>query len=155
MAKAMDVSHIAAYLFIIGLIVAIVAGLYTGFQGLGANARAWISIVLIVIGVAIGALMITSKKIEEEIYGILLVSLVLLVASQFNVFASLDTAVNNLGGALDCMVSNIAVFAGAAIIVLAVRTITHFHVSKIRKWMAPFISLVLVVSRFLDLYPFE
>ena len=136
MAKKMDVSHIAGYLFIIGLIVAIIAGLYTGFEGLGAgsNTQAWISIVLIIMGVVIGALMITSKKIEEEIYGILLVSLVLLVLSQFagGLFTSLNTAVNNLGAALNCMVTNIAVFAGAAIIVLAVRTITHFHISKIR-----------------------
>jgi hypothetical protein len=136
MAKKMDVSHIAGYLFIIGLIVAIIAGLYAGFEGLGAgsNTQAWISIVLIIIGVVIGALMITSKKIEEEIYGILLVSLVLLVLSQFTpgIFSSLNTAVSNLGNALDCVVTNIAVFAGAAIIVLAVRTITHFHISKIR-----------------------
>ena len=34
MAKKMDVSHIAGYLFIIGLIVAIIAGLYAGFEGL-------------------------------------------------------------------------------------------------------------------------
>jgi len=135
MAKKTDVSHIAGYLFIIGLIVAIIAGLYVGFEALqGSNTQAWISIVLIIMGVVIGALMITSKKIEEEIYGILLVSLVLLVLSQFagGLFTSLNTAVNNLGAALNCMVTNIAVFAGAAIIVLAVRTITHFHISKIR-----------------------
>jgi uncharacterized membrane protein len=135
MAKKMDVSHIAGYLFIIGLIVAIIAGLYVGFEALqGSSRQAWISIVLIVLGVVIGTLMITSKKIEEEIYGILLVSLVLLVLSQFTpgIFSSLNTAVSNLGGALDCVVTNIAVFAGAAIIVLAVRTITHFHISKIR-----------------------
>jgi len=129
----MDVSHIAAYLFIITLIVAVIAGLYVGLEGLrGSTTQAWISIVLVVLGVVIGALMITSKKIEEEIYVILLVTLVLLVASQFNVFASLDTAVTNLGAALDCVVTDIAAFSGAGIIVLAIRTITHFHVSKIR-----------------------
>lgn len=135
MAKKMDVSHIAGYLFIIGLVIAVIAGLYAGFEGLGVNTQAWISTLLVVLGVVIGALMITSKKIEEEIYGILLVSLVLLVLSQFagGIFTSLNTAVNNLGTALNCMVTNIAVFAGAAIIVLAVRTITHFHVSKITK----------------------
>jgi hypothetical protein len=122
----------AAYLFVIGLIVAVITGLYAGFEGIAANTQAWISIVLVVLGVVIGALMVTSKKIEEEIYVILLVTLVLLVASQFGVFTSLDTAINNLGAALNCMVTNIAVFSGAAIIVLAVRTITHFHVSKIR-----------------------
>lgn len=128
----MDVSHIAGYIFIICLIVAVIAGLYVGFEGLRATStQAWISIILVVLGVVIGALMITSKKIEEEIYVILLVTLTLLVASQFNVFASFDTAVTNLGAALDCVVTNIAAFSGAAIIVLAIRTITHFHVSKI------------------------
>jgi hypothetical protein len=133
MAKRMDVSHISGYLFIIGLIVAIIAGLYAGFEGLAVNTQAWISIVLIIMGVVIGALMITSKKVEEEIYGIVLVSLVLLVASQFGIFNSLGLAgYTNWMNALNGMVNNIAVFAGAAIIVLAVRTITHFHISKIR-----------------------
>jgi hypothetical protein len=134
MAKTMDVSHVAGYLFVVGLIVAIIAGLYVGFKGLvpGSTEQVWTTISLVVLGVVIGALMITSKKIEEEIYVILLVTLALLVASQLNIFASLNTAVNNLGGALDCVVTNIAAFSGAAIIVLAVRTITHFHVSKIR-----------------------
>jgi hypothetical protein len=113
--------------------VAIIAGLYAGFEGLAVNTQAWISIVLIIMGVVIGALMITSKKVEEEIYGIVLVSLVLLVASQFGIFNSLGLAgYTNWMIALNGMVNNIAVFAGAAIIVLAVRTITHFHISKIR-----------------------
>lgn len=47
MAKKMDVSHVAGYLFIVGLIVAIIAGLYAGFEGIAANTQAWISIVLI------------------------------------------------------------------------------------------------------------
>ena len=103
----------------------------------------WISIVLVVLGVVIGALMITSKKIEEEIYVVLLVTLVLLVASQFGVFNSFGTAeYTSWANALNGLVTNIVVFSGAAIIVLAVRTITHFHVSKITKWVAPFISLV-------------
>ena len=127
----MDVSHIAGYLFIICLIVAVIAGLYVGFAGVAASTRDWISIVLGVVGVVIGVLMMTSKKIEEEIYVVLLVTLVLLVASQFT-FASLNTAYNNLGTALHCVVTNIATFAGAAIIVLAIKTITHFHVKKIR-----------------------
>jgi len=132
-AKTMDVSHIAGYIFLIGLIVAIIAGLYAGFEGLGVNTQAWISILLVVLGVVIGALMITSKKIEEEIYVVLLVTLVLLVASQFGVFNSLGTAgYTNWANALNGLVTNIAVFSGAAIIVLAIRTITHFHVSKIR-----------------------
>ena len=127
----MDVSHIAAYLFVITLIVAIITGLYIGLAGLAANIQSWISISLIILGIIIGALMITSKKIEEEIYVVLLVTLVLMVASQFRIFTGLDQAVANLGVALNCVVTNIAVFSGAAIIVLAIRTITHFHVKKI------------------------
>lgn len=128
----MDLSHIAGYLFVIGLIVAVIAGLAVGLAGAGADVRAWISVAFALIGVTIGTLMSTSKKIEEEIYVLVMVSLALLVASQMNVFNSFDTAVGaNIGTALDNVVTNIALFSAAAIIVLAIRTLTNFHVKKI------------------------
>lgn len=85
-----------------------------------------------IIGVVIGALMITSKKIEEEIYVILLVTIAFLIASQMKVFDGLNEVYANLGTAISGVVTNIAMFSAAAIIVLAIRTITHFHVSKIK-----------------------
>ena len=127
----MDISHVAAYIFVIGLIIAVIAGLYVGFGNVSVSAQDWLSVGFMIIGVVIGALMITSKKIEEEIYVILLVSIALLIASQMNVFAGLDQAYNNLGAAIDRVVTYIAMFSAAAIVVLAIRTITHFHVKKI------------------------
>jgi uncharacterized membrane protein YccC len=132
MAKTTDVSHIAAYLFVVGLIVAVIGGLYVGLGNVSASMQNWLSVVFIIIGVVIGALMVTSKKIEEEIYVILLVTVALLIASQMGVFAGLNEAYANLGTAINRVVSYIAMFSAAAIIVLAIRTITHFHVSKIR-----------------------
>ena len=132
MAKPMDMSHIAGYLFVICLIAAVIAGLAVGFGNLGAVATAWISVAFVLIGVAIGIFMSTSKKIEEEIYVLVLVSLGLLVASQIGVFTSFDTAVGgNIGTALNTVITNIALFSAAAIIVLAIRTLTNFHVKKI------------------------
>jgi len=128
----MDVSHIAGYLFVLGLIIAVIAGLAVGLANIGATATAWISVMFMIIGVVIGACMSTSKKLEEEVYVLILVSLVLLVASRMNVFAGLDTATGTtLGTAIDNIVMYIAMFSAAAMIVLAIRTLTHFHVSKI------------------------
>jgi len=132
MAKKMDVSHIAAYLFIIGLIVAIIAGLYVGLGNVSASLQNWLSVAFMILGIVIGALMITSKKIEEEIYVILLVTVALLVASQVGVFGRLDQVTSTqIGTALNQVITYIAMFSAAAIIVLAIRTITHFHIKKI------------------------
>jgi len=132
MAKKMDVSHIAAYIFMVGLIIAVIAGLYVGLGNVSASMQNWLSVVFIIIGIVIGALMITSKKIEEEIYVVLLVTVALLIASQMNIFAGLNEAYASLGTAINRVVTYIAMFSAAAIIVLAIRTITHFHISKIR-----------------------
>jgi len=127
----MDVSHVAGYLFVLGLIVAVIAGLTVGLSSIGATAQAWIAVMFMIIGVVIGACMSTSKKLEEEVYVLVLVSLALLVASQMNVFTSLNVAISNLGTAINLIVTYIAMFSAAAMIVLAIRTLTHFHVSKI------------------------
>jgi hypothetical protein len=127
-----DLSHIAGYLFVVGLIAAVIGGIaVTAWIGPGTNAAAWISVMFVVLGVVIGALMTTSKKIEEEIYVLLLATLALLVASNMGVFGNFDVAGANLGTALNAIVAYVAMFSAAAIIVLAVRTITRFHVSKI------------------------
>jgi hypothetical protein len=128
----MDLSHVAGYLFVLGLIVAVIAGLAVGFAGAVVATQQWIAVIFMIIGVVIGACMSTSKKLEEEVYVLVLVSLVLLVASQMNVFTSLNVAVSNLGTAINLIVTYIAMFSAAAMIVLAIRTLTHFHVSKIK-----------------------
>lgn len=134
MAKTTDLSHIAGYLFVVGLIAAVVAGLAVGLGSLGADVQSWISVAFVAIGVAIGAFMSTSKKIEEEIYVIVLVSLGLLVVSNMapGVFTSFNTAIGaNIGTALNLVITYVALFSALAIIVLAIRTLTHFHMKKI------------------------
>jgi len=134
----MDLSHIAGYLFVIGLVVAVIAGLAVGFANVGANIQAWLGVAFALIGVVIGACISTSKKIEEEIYVLVMVSLALLVASNMGVFASFNPATGaaaspaaGLGTAIDSIVGYIALFSAAAIIVLAIRTLTNFHLKKI------------------------
>ena len=127
----MDISHIAGYLFIVGLIVATITGIAVNVGNIGSNTQAWISVAFVVLGLVIGACMATSKKIEEEIYILLLATAVLLIASNMGVFESLTTATGTvLGDVINAVVGYIAMFSAAAIIVLTIRTITHFHVSK-------------------------
>jgi hypothetical protein len=128
----MNVTRIAGYLFLLGLIAAVIAGLGVGLSTIAADVQAWIAVMFMIIGVVIGACMSTSKKLEEEVYVLVLISLVLLVASQMNVFTNLNVAITNLGTALNLVVANIALFSAAAMIVLAIRTLTHFHISKIK-----------------------
>jgi hypothetical protein len=132
--KVTDISHIAGYLFVIGLIAAVIAGIVMcGYYGSASNAAAWSSIAFAALGAIIGILLSTSKKLEEEIYVLVAASLGLLVASRMNVFGSYNAAqVTGVGAAIDVVIGYIAVFSAAAMIVLAIRTLTHFHVSKIK-----------------------
>jgi hypothetical protein len=133
-AGKMDLSHIAGYLFVLSLIVSVIAGIAVGEYNIGANAQAWISVLFIVLGIVIGVCMSTSKKIEEEIYVLVLVMAGLLIASNMKVFESINTATStNWGTSINAMVSYIATFSAAVIIVLAIRTLTRHHVSKISK----------------------
>lgn len=135
MAGTTDLSHIAGYLFVLGLIVSVIAGVAVGFLGISSTSAtaAWISVAFVLVGLAIGFFVSTSKKIEEEIYVLVLVSLALLVASSMGVFGSLNTATSTtIGTAINSIIGYIAMFSAAAIIVLAIRTLTHFHVSKIQ-----------------------
>ncbi len=132
-----DISHVAAYLFVVGLIVAVIAGISA--SSLGSVTQAWISVAFVVLGAAIGAFMATSKKLEEEIYVLVLAMLALLVAVYGGAFGSLGTAAPSLGPAMvslgttiQTIVGYIAMFSAASIIVLAIRTLTNFHISKIR-----------------------
>jgi len=133
----MNVTRIAGYLFLFGLIAAVIAGLGVGLSTVEPNAQAWIAVMFMIIGIVIGACMSTSKKLEEEVYVLVLVSLVLLVASTMHIFDALNTATgatvgaSGLGTAINNIVGYIAMFSAAAMIVLAIRTLTHFHISKI------------------------
>ncbi len=128
-----DLSHIAGYLFILGLVGSVIAGLAVGLIGLAGDVATLVTLGFSGLGLLIGFFMSTSKKIEEEIYVIVVVSLGLLIASKMNVFtAGANTAgALSIGTALNSMVANVATFSAAAIIVLALRTLGRHHMSKI------------------------
>ena len=131
MAKEMNLTRISGYLFIIGLIMAVVAGILVNEMAVGASIQAWISVAFIAIGLVLGWCMSTCKKVEEEIYVLLLVTVALLIASNMGIFSSLNVATGtNLGAIVNSIVGYIAFFSAAAIIVLAIRTIFRFHVGK-------------------------
>ncbi len=128
-----DLSHIAGYLFILGLVASIIAGLAVGLIGISGNLATLITLGFSGLGLLIGLFMSTSKKIEEEIYVIVVVSLGLLIASQMNVFTAGATTPGalSIGTALNAIVANVATFSATSIIVLALRTLSKHHMSKI------------------------
>ena len=130
MAKEMNLTRISGYLFIIGLIMAVVAGILVNEMAVGTSIQAWISVAFIAIGLVLGWCMSTCKKVEEEIYVLLLVTVALLLANNMGVFSSLDVIIPKLGDMVNAIVNYIAFFSAAAIIVLAIRTIFRFHVGK-------------------------
>jgi hypothetical protein len=131
MAKEMNLATISGYLFILGLIIAVVAGIIVNEMSVSVTTQAWISIVFIAIGLVLGWCMSTSKKVEEEIYILLMVTVALLLANNMGIFQSLDVLGAKLGHVINAIVNYIAFFSAAAIIVLAIRTIFRFHVGKI------------------------
>ena len=131
MAKEMNLTRISGYLFIIGLIIAVVAGILVNEMIVEASMKAGLSIVFIAIGLVLGWCMSTCKKVEEEIYILLMVTVALLLANNMGIFSSLDVIVPKLGDMVNSIVNYIAFFSAAAIIVLAIRTIFRFHVGKV------------------------
>ncbi len=132
MAKEWNLSRISGYLFLVGLLIAVVAGIVVNLMSIGAVMQAWLSVIFIAIGLVLGWCMSACKKVEEEIYILLMVTVALLLANNMGVFSSLDVIVPRFGDTVNSIVNYIAFFSAAAIIVLAIRTIFHFHVSKIK-----------------------
>ncbi len=129
-AKHWNLSRISGYLFLVGLLIAVVAGILVNVMALGSVLQAWISVVFIAIGLVLGWCMSACKKVEEEIYILLMVTVALLLANSMGVFSSLDVIFPKLGDIVNSIVNYIAFYSAAAIILLAIRTIFHFHVSK-------------------------
>ncbi len=132
MAKEMNLTRISGYLFIVGLIIAVVAGILVNAMSIAVSIQAWISVAFIAIGLVLGWCMSACKKVEEEIYILLLVTVALLLANNMGIFKDLDVIVPKLGDIVNSIVNYIAFYSAAAIILLAIRTIFRFHVGKVK-----------------------
>ena len=108
------------WLYIIGVIIAVLAGLaaVTGWT------NPWIWVLLVVIGIVVGLLNISEKESND----FLVASVALVVAGTVG-FTALNTAVMGLGTLIDAIVKNIAVMVAPAAVITAVKAV-HGLASK-------------------------
>ena len=99
------------YAFIIGVIIAIVAGIFER-----AIKPETATLILVVLGIIVGFMNVSAK----ETTSFLVAAIALLIAGTANVDI---ISVAGLGGILSAILSNIAVFVAPAAIVVAVRTV--------------------------------
>ena len=124
-----NVSRVAGLFALAGLFAMIVVGLEEGFAGFTLGERTWVSAALAVAGIVGGSLMVIFRMVESKDV-LLLLSLAVLGQFAGGLFAGLNTVSNNLGTALNNVVTNLGIFAGSALFALAV----GFLVRKILSW---------------------
>jgi len=107
-------SKMGEWAFIIGVLIAIVIGLFAG--NLGENLQGWLILLLVVLGLIVGLLNISEK--ETTLF--LVASAALLITGTAGGSLAIIPVI---GGYLQDIVQNIAVFVAPAAIVVALKTI--------------------------------
>ncbi|EFK97907.1 hypothetical protein LDC_0049 [sediment metagenome] len=100
-------SNIGHYAFIIGVILAIIAGIIV-------TANPWVVLVLVVLGLVVGFMNVTAKETTP----FLVASIALIAAGSANL-----TVIPYVGSYLSAMLSYIAVFVAPAAIVVALKAV--------------------------------
>lgn len=106
---------IGAYAFMLGVIIAILAGIATGFV---ATYTGIITLVLVVLGLIVGYLNISDK----EIVPFMVAAIGLIVAGSAKLSA-IDSVIAGLGTTLDAILGNIIVFVAPAAIIVGLKTV--------------------------------
>ena len=104
------------YAFVACIVIAIVAGIATGFADFSSG---WVALVLVVLGVMVGFTTLT----EKEVTPFLLAAIALTVASSGGWFLVINEAVAKLGTVINGILFNIAAFVAPAAIILATKMV--------------------------------
>ena len=109
MAKKDNQAMVGKYAYVIGLLLAIVAGLVLAVQG-----YAYTPLILVVLGLVVGFVNVSEKNVLTLIVGLLGLALV-----GNMVLATIPT----ISGYLIAILDNIVLFAGAAALVVALKAV--------------------------------
>ena len=119
----MALSNIGEWAFILGVLIAIIAGIVATFVSIGAAAD-WIIVVLVILGIIIGFLNIKDKEITS-----FLVAAIALALS-WQAFSGLDVLINPLGSLIGQILRYIAVFVAPAAIIVALKAVANLARAK-------------------------
>ena len=106
---------IGYWAFIIGVIIAVIAGAAAGMM---AEYAGWILFVLVILGLIVGLLNVGDKEIQS----FLIVAIALMAVGSANL-AVIDTVIMGLGSILQGIVGYIAVFVAPAALVVALKAV--------------------------------
>ena len=120
-----DTTQIGGYAFLLGAIIAILAGLISGALGTSAVAgyAPWIILVLVILGLIVGFLNVGDKETTP-----FLIAAIALIVVGFGSarLESVNTAIPILGSVLQSMVSMVAVFVAPAALIVSLKAVWNF-----------------------------
>ena len=114
----MDTQQIGSYAFIVGVIIAFIAGI--GVSGLLGNAAGWIPLVLVILGLIVGLLNITDKETEKFLIAAVALMVVGTTAGGLTV---IDGVLSPVGSMLAGIVVQIGVFVAPAALIVAIKAV--------------------------------
>jgi len=114
MALPLITQKIGAYAFLVGIAIAVLAGIA---GGLVTAYLGTITLILVILGLIVGYLNISNK----EVVTFVVVSIGLMVAGSANL-TSIDTIIPGLGTILQTILANIVVLIAPAVIVVGLKT---------------------------------
>jgi hypothetical protein len=107
---------IGRWAFILGVVIAVIAGLVGGWV---ATSSAWILLILVILGLVVGFLNISAKEFND----FLLSAIALILVGTIAQLTSIDTIIPLLGSVIQAMVNNIAAFVAPAALVVSLKAV--------------------------------
>jgi len=108
-----DIGH---YAFLIGVVIAILAGLGTSLAALDASIAGIISLILLVLGLIVGYLNIGQKEVQKFLIVALAIG-----AWGSGMFVPIGSFIPLIGSLVDAVIINISAFVAPAAIVVALK----------------------------------
>ena len=103
-------SNLGHYAFLVGILIAIIIGLFPTTETI----RSAVTVILVVLGIVVGLLNITARETTES----LVAAIALMTASAANYMV-----IPNLGGVLQTILEYIVTFVAPAAIIVSLKTI--------------------------------
>ena len=114
----MDTQQIGGYAFIVGVIIAVIAGI--GASSMLGGAAGWIPLVLVVLGLIVGLLNVTDKETEKFLIAAVALIAVGTTAGGLTV---INTVLNPVGSMLAGIVVQISIFVAPAALIVALKAV--------------------------------
>lgn len=109
---------VGSWAFILGVVIAIIAGIVAGVVGLETFTAGIITLILVILGLIVGFLNIN----EKEVTNFLIAAIALIAVGTANL-GSVNFVIPVLGTVLQALVLNIAVFVAPAALVVSLKAI--------------------------------